>query len=158
MKRVENEVLQTLKGEIDFLLNQVDELDRALAKNVSQIHRHEHLVTGAYHLSCIYSCLEDIFSKIARVFENRVENPASWHKELLERMRITVPEVRPAVLRKDAFLVLDEIRGFRHVFRSSYVFSLDGERVLTIAKKWNGHKKEILSDIGDFLKEIGRKR
>lgn len=119
--------------------------------------RHEHLVTAAYHVSGIYSCLEDIFSKIAKVFENRVENPASWHKELLERMRIVVPTVRPAVIGKRLFPVIDEIRAFRHVFRSSYVFSLDPDRVSLVAKKWKTHREAILREIRTFLKKIGCK-
>ena len=61
MKRIESEILQTLKGEIDFLLGQIDDLDKKLSENISQIGRHEHLVTGAYHLNNIYSCFEDIF-------------------------------------------------------------------------------------------------
>ncbi len=157
MKRVETQVLQTLKVETDFLLEQISELDAKLAKNLVLIKKHEHLVTAAYHLSCIYSCFEDIFTKIAKVFENRIENPASWHKELLERMRIAVPNVRPAVLEKDSGEVLGEIRGFRHVFKSSYVFNLDRDRVIAIAKKWNKGKESVLNDLKKFLKAIGCK-
>ncbi|MFH1727372.1 MAG: hypothetical protein ABIA04_02995 [Pseudomonadota bacterium] len=157
MKKVEETVLQTLKGEIDFLMKQLNELDKKLGVNVKQIDKHEHLVTAAYHLSSIYSCLEDIFSKIAKVFENRIENPASWHKELLERMRIEVPKIRPSVLSIDIFSIVNEFRAFRHVFKSSYVFNLDKSRVRDMALKWEGNKDNILKEISAFIINIGCK-
>lgn len=157
MKKIEGDVLQTLKGEADFLIGQIRDLDRRLATHVRHLTRHEHLISAAYHLSGIYSCLEDIFSKIAKVFENRIENPASWHKELLERMRITVPGIRPAVIKEVLFPTIDEMRGFRHVFRSSYVFSLDTERVDRVAKKWKTRKGAIIRSLRAFLNKIGCK-
>lgn len=157
MRKVETEVLQTLRGELDFLLEQIGELDEKLAMNIEHIDKYEHLVTGAYHLSCIYSCFEDVFSKVARVFENRIENPASWHKELLERMRISVSGVRPSVISKEIFPILDEMRGFRHVFKSSYAFSLDREKVLMVAKRWQENKNIILKETNEFMNKIGCK-
>ncbi|MGB9887889.1 MAG: hypothetical protein ACPLRW_12990, partial [Moorellales bacterium] len=43
-----------------------------------------------------------------------------WHKQLLNRMTLEVPEVRPPVISKDLARTLDEYLRFRHVFRNVY--------------------------------------
>ena len=98
--------------------------------------------------------LLDQFRKIATVFENRVENPASWHRELLERMQIEVEGVRPRVLGRPAFRLLNELRGFRHVFRSSYSFELDEERVRLVLRRWEKGKTTVLKDIQSFIDKL----
>ena len=105
-------------------------------------------------MSGIYACFEDIFSKIARVFENRIDNPASWHRDLLRRMIIDVEGIRPSVISKESFLLLDELRGFRHVFRSSYMFELDAERLHLLTSKWNRGKKRVVQDVRTFCSSL----
>lgn len=153
------EVIQTLKGEIDLLRQRIEELD---AKIAGYLQKREStgtfseplLISTAYTLSGIYSCFEDQFSKIARVFENRIENPASWQKELLDRMQIEVPGVRPAVISRESFLLLDEMRGFRHIFRSSYRFELDEARLNLVLKRWQEGKDRVRQDVARFLGAI----
>src|SRR5260221_3500589 len=115
----EYETLQTLKSELLALLDRVKELDKKL-QGYTELHPAQEefpepvLVMVSYLLNGVYSCLEDQFLKIAKVFENRVESPASWHRELLERMQLEVEGVRPRVLNRPAFRLLNELRGFRH--------------------------------------------
>lgn len=154
MKKTQRSVTDTLASEAEFLLEQVVQLDNKLSLNVKNLHEHPHLVTAAYHLSGIYSCLEDIFFKIAKVFENRVENPSSWHRELLERMRINVRNIRPHVISEETYPLLDEMRRFRHVFRSSYMFSLKRPQIELLAKQWNEGKAIVTKEIKSFLKKI----
>lgn len=159
MPNREYETLQTLKSELLALLDRERELDGKL-----QGYADQHpppgalpevvLVTVSYLLSAIYSCFEDQFLKIAKVFENRVENPASWHRELLERMQIEVEGVRPRVLGRPAFRLLNELRGFRHVFRSSYSFELDEERVRLVMGRWEKNKTTIDKDIQGFIDKL----
>ncbi len=155
MKKHSFEVIRTLEGEINFLLKRVSELDNNLTEYITceneQKASQTLIIAMAYTLSGIYSCFEDQFLKIARAFENRVENPASWHKELLERMQIEVTDVRPAVISRESFAALDEMRGFRHVFRSSYMFTLDVERLNLVIKRWQKGKDRIIADVKHFL-------
>lgn len=154
MKKKDKSIIDTLVSEVEFLLKQIRELDDKLRINVQNIQEHPHLVTAAYHLSGIYSCLEDIFFKIAKVFENRVENPSSWHRELLERMRIDVRHIRPHVISEKVYPLLDEMRRFRHVFRSSYMFALKRPQVELLVRQWNEDKKNVFKEINLFLKVI----
>ena len=159
MKKSDKSIIDTLVSEVMFSLEQVDELDKKLRVNIENIHEHSihehsHLVTAAYHLSGIFSCLEDIFFKIAKVFENRVENPSSWHRELLERMRIDVRNIRPHVISEETYPLLDEMRRFRHVFRSSYMFSLKRPQIELLAAQWNECKVAVRNEINLFLKTV----
>lgn len=113
------------------------------------------VIASAYALSSIYSCYEYIFKHIARVFENRIKNLSSWHSELLNRMLIEVPEVRPPVLTNRTSSVLDEMRAFRHVFRGSYIFEIDADRIDALVKRWNAVKGEIRLEIEAFLNKVG---
>jgi ribonuclease HepT-like protein len=155
----EYETIQTLKSELFALLERVQELDRKLQDYATQYPLPQELpetvlITVSYLLNGIYSCFEDQFLKIAKVFENRVENPAWWHRELLERMQIEVEGVRPRVLNRPAFRLLNELRGFRHVFRSSYAFELDEERVRLILRRWEKGKATIYKDIQSFIDKL----
>lgn len=151
MKSRSEEVLQTLNAEIQFLLSRVDELEEKLLNEIAKGTEIESsLIVEGYYLSGIYACFEDIFSKIAKVFENIIDNPASWHRDLLRRMIIDVEGIRPRVISKESFLLLGELRGFRHVFRSSYMFELDSERLSLLLSKWNRGKNHVVRDIKTF--------
>lgn len=79
-----------------------------------------------------YTALEDLFKQIAKSFENHIDNLQSFHKELLIRMNIEVPKIRPAVLSTKSFLLLDKLRAFRHFIRHAYDCELDKEELRQI--------------------------
>jgi uncharacterized protein YutE (UPF0331/DUF86 family) len=145
------EILQTLKAEIQLFLSRVNELDSKLIDvKLGEAEKEEDLIALGYYLSGIYSCFESAFFKIASVFENRVDTPSSWHRDLLQRMIISVEGIRPNIISKESFILLDELRGFRNVFRSSYMFELDLERLNLLLSKWKRGKDNIIRDIQDF--------
>lgn len=154
-QKADFETLKTLRGDCDFLLGKIDAHSRELAEHLAKMSEKAFVIASAYELSGIYSCYEDIFKHIARVFENRIENLASWHSELLNRMLIEVPDIRPAVLTEAVIGVLDEMRSFRHVFRYSYVFVIDAERVEALAKRWEDARPGIEGEINGFLAKVG---
>lgn len=82
----------------------------------------------AYLLHNLYTALEGYFLRIAKHFENGIDD-RSWHRELLERMKIEIPGIRPAVISHDMVEPLDELRRFRHLFRNPYKSTLKPQRV-----------------------------
>lgn len=46
--------------------------------------------------------------RIAKHFENTLED-SSWHRELIERMKIEIPGLRPAVITSELEEPLDEL-------------------------------------------------
>lgn len=75
-----------------------------------------------------YTCLETILFRIARVFENHLQADR-WHKELLRKMQLEVPGIRRAVLSRESYQLLDELRRFRHFKRYYYDFDYDWSRL-----------------------------
>ncbi|MBL1210292.1 hypothetical protein [Geminocystis sp. GBBB08] len=71
-----------------------------------------------------YTCLETILFRISRAFENHLD-AQQWHKELLGKMRIEIPGIRKAVLSHESYLLLDELRRFRHFKRYYFDFEYD---------------------------------
>jgi len=76
----------------------------------------------------VYTCMETVFLRISRAFENHLDADR-WHKELLRKMRMEIPRVRPPVISQSTYEALDELRRFRHFRRYYYDFEYDWDRL-----------------------------
>lgn len=103
-----------------------------------------------YLLHNFYCALEELFQEVAKTFENRIEDLSRYHRELLQRMRLTIPGIRTNVLSEKSFPILDELRAFRHIFRHAYTYELDPERVHTLKLKVKRHWRLIRMDLDEF--------
>lgn len=95
----------------------------------------ERLIAVAYRLHNLYNAFENIFRNVARSFENTLDDQTGWHRQLLQRMRLDLSPVRPAVIDDEAYEKLDELRRFRHLFRAAYGVKLDPERLSLVFRK-----------------------
>lgn len=95
----------------------------------------EELIVTAYRLHNLYNAYENIFRNVALAFENEIDHEAGWHSQLLQRMRLDLQPVRTAVIDDSAYEALDELRRFRHLFRTAYGIELDGERLALVYRK-----------------------
>jgi hypothetical protein len=93
------------------------------------------LIVIAYRLHNLYNAFENIFRNVAAVFENSADDVERWHAQLLERMRLDVMPLRPAVIDDRAYDALDELRRFRHLFRHAYGVKLDPLRLQLVMRK-----------------------
>jgi hypothetical protein len=109
------------------------------------------LIVIAYRLHSLYSAFENIFRNIASAFENNLGDGTGWHRTLLQRMRLDLLPVRPAVIDEEAFEKLDELLRFRHLFRTGYVLSLDGLRLQLVVRKALELKSIYPAQIEQFL-------
>jgi hypothetical protein len=152
------ESLKVLKSETVDALQKLQELDQKFTalqpQNINSATSEKDLIVAGYFLSGIYSVIEEIFVKVAKEFENKVEDPLRWHVELLSRMALEIEEVRPAIISKQSRDYLDELRRFRHVFRFSYAFELKWEKILLAVKHWQKGKKFIYRDLEKFVVQI----
>ena len=89
----------------------------------------------AYHLHNLYNAFENIFLQIARSFENNLDRHDGWHSQLLQRMTLDLTPIRPAVIDSAAYDALDELRRFRHLFRSAYRIRFDPDRLQLVWQK-----------------------
>ncbi len=116
-------------------LETIDRLYEALGSpELTESSPQEELIIVAYRLHRLYTALENIFRNIANAFENQISQE-SWHREVLQRMRLDLTPLRPAVIDAEAYEKLDELRRFRHVFRTMYGLDLDPFRLQVVLRR-----------------------
>lgn len=116
------------------------------------------LIVRAYHLHSLYSAFENIFQNVAATFENSVDDMGRWHAQLVERMKLDMMPIRPALLNEQSFDAIDELRRFRHMFRHAYSINLDADRLDLVVRKalllkdlYNGQIREFLDFVDSLI-------
>ena len=108
----------------------------------------------AYQLHNLYGAIEDLFKVVADAFENNVAPDGGYHAELLRRMMIAVPGIRPGVISAETRGLLDSLRGFRHVFRHAYARGLDVRRLRIVLEDARAARRPIARDLEAFLGSV----
>lgn len=119
---------------------------------------YQKMVIG-YFLHNFYNATENIFINIAKTFENNIE-PGTWHKSILKRMKLHIDDIRPAVISQSFYMMLDDFRAFRYVFRHVYSFELDWQKEKIVADKFDFTVQQFKREINkfiQFLKELDDK-
>lgn len=124
------------------LRQDLDFIHRNYRKNREMTHRieagrsedeYEYAALG-YTLHNLYNALESYFLRIAKFFENNLDE-SGWHRSLVERMTLDIEGVRPALFDYEFSLKVDELMRFRHLFRNLYKTPLEPEKVLFANRK-----------------------
>ncbi len=102
------------------------------------------VIAVAYTLHNLYTALEAYFLRVAKFFENNLDE-GGWRHQLLSRMALDIPGIRPALLSGDMTEGLDELRRFRHVFRNLYKSRLQPERVAFVQR----YAESVVRTFGD---------
>ena len=98
-----------------------------------------------------YNCCERVFRRIGAEINGASYRGDAWHKELLFRMTVAVPGVRPRVISEELAADLDEYLSFRHVFRNIYGFELKGDRLARLSGRLDGVARRFEEEIEAFL-------
>lgn len=88
----------------------------------------------AFALEAWYSGVERVFRAIATKIDGAMPTGEHWHIELLARMSLAIPAVRPAVISEEVLGYLDTYRTFRHAARNLYPHDLVPDKVLAEAR------------------------
>jgi hypothetical protein len=145
------EKILALKADIGADLQAIEQIYTMLARQGDVSANGEQAIIVGYYLHNLYNAFESIFQRVAETFENDIADRSQWHALLLKRMTLDIEGIRPRLLSDEAYQCLDELRRFRHVFRSMYTASLDVERLRLV---WNRARQlEALyhADIDRFL-------
>jgi hypothetical protein len=112
------------------------------------------IIHSAYLMHNLYNAWEDMFKEISVCFENNVERSSGFHKNILLRMKISIPGLRPQILSDGSYELFNELLGFRHVFRHAYNYNLDPEKLQQLRNKVLKGRVQIENDIELFRKYI----
>ena len=104
----------------------------------------------AMRVQQFYTAIEDLLKQIAKSFENHIDTLSQFHKELLVRMNLDVPKMRPAVISHQSLLFLDKLRAFRHFIRHAYDCELDERELIVIQKKLQQEYQSLERDLQKF--------
>ncbi|GAB4222292.1 MAG: hypothetical protein Kow009_14030 [Spirochaetales bacterium] len=97
-----------------------------------------------------YTCLETIFFRVAQFFENHLSKER-WHQDLLDRMAMDIPEVRPRILTDETARLLRELLRFRHFKRYYFEFEYDWDRLEFVRKKFETARPRVRVELQEFL-------
>ena len=98
-----------------------------------------------------YTGLESIFERIAAEINSGYPRGPSSPPRLLRSMAMDVERVRPAVISRELFEELDELRKFRHFVRHAYGVPLRWERVREHLERIVRIYPELKKRLNDFL-------
>ncbi len=145
-------------AEFDLQVDQIKSIYNTLEKKLSIFKSEdisdEMVESTGYWLHNLYCAFEDLFKLVAGFWENNVQTNGSYHTHLLKKMQVRIEGVRPALLSKESYVWLNELRGFRHVFRHAYNFGLDDERIFHLLRNVLKKKDLILEDLQAFQDSI----
>lgn len=114
------------------------------------ISSYENRFVFALRTQQFYTALEDLFKQIAKAFENHIEDLSRFHKELLVRMNMEIPKIRPRVLSDPSLSFLDKIRAFRHFVRHAYDCELDPKALRSIQENIMQSFSSVKNDLHSF--------
>ena len=151
---MERERLSTLKAAIKAQLGEIERVYERIEKRRTG-QGPAYIESLAYQLHNLYCAYEDLFKIVAEYFENQIEDETRWHQELLWRMTLSIEGVRPALLSRESFRLLDSLRAFRHFFRHAYTYELDPRKVRLVLEDALAVRKKVLDDVHRFLQALG---
>lgn len=141
-------------SKLDLIKKELDLVADKLELDSEHVPAYDRAAIG-YFLHNFYNGCENIFHAIAKFFENDLA-PDTWHADLLKRMKLSIPGFRPAVINNDLYVVLNDFRGFRHIYRHSYVFELNWERERAVAIQLKKTTKMLTQQIHLFLTQLDK--
>ena len=115
------------------------------------------LESVAYHIHNLYSAVEDLLKIVATYFENNITETAKFHIALLTRMTQNIPNIRPALISQETFLILNSLRGFRHFFRHAYGTPIEYEQLKNNLDKSMNILPLLEQDVDTFFNTISQK-
>lgn len=146
-----NAQIKILEADIGADLTAIAEIYAALDRHAADPQDEAQQIATAYYLHNLYCAFESIFQRIATVFGNHLGDRAGWRAELLHRMTLDIEGIRPRVLNAPAYDSLDELRRFRHVFRSAYRLQLDADRLALVVRKARALQAVYEADLHQFI-------
>ena len=154
-----NAPLRLLQAEIRADLQSITQAFDALENVVALPQDPPQSVAVGYYLQVIYSLFESLFKRIASTFGNHITDDTRWHTELLQRMTLQVEGILPAVISATLYHSLNELRGFRHLFRNAYLLDFDPRRLQLLLEHahtvQNVYHQELTAFM-DFLDKLAQ--
>ncbi len=152
-----------LKARIEYELLNIDLIEKALekeglfpkpvSKSISGLDIGSDLARRAIgsYLHDYYSAVEKIASHVCRATGEGMPEVDNWHYQLIFNMSLELNGLRPRLFSVELLDLLNEFKGFRHVFRNVYGINIDSKKEIALLKKLSKTSKLLRKDISAFL-------
>ncbi len=148
--RLEEVLARRLAAEIDAELANLDALEREFENRPQQDDSYSLRARGSI-VHNLYAGVERILVRIAHELNGGVPQAEQWHQQLVEDMRLDIPEVRPAVIDSTLAATLGEYLRFRHVFRNVYGSTLEADRLQPLEQRLPATLASFREQVRAFL-------
>ena len=146
--------IAVLKAEVDSRMREIETIyERIEERRARFSETAEGIDSMAYQIHNLYSAFEQLFETVVHFFENRIEEQR-YHVDLLRRMRLEIEGIRPVLVSDEAYILLDELRRFRHFFRHAYTADLKPENLVDLLSKAERLRPVHRRDVVEFLGRI----
>ncbi len=108
----------------------------------------------AHHLARMFNVIEQAMLRIAKAFENNIDDEKGWHAALIRRMTIRVEGVRPPFIANENVQPLHELRAFRHVWTHAYDLRLDPEKLRLLLTYASQVEPLFPGWVEDFIRRV----
>jgi hypothetical protein len=112
----------------------------------------------AHHLCRLYNAVEQMCLRVAKAFENHIDDEQGWRTALLARISIPIAGVRPALIPRELKNPLEELKGFRHVLVHAYDLELDPEKLTLLMKYAERVASEMPTLAEAFIERVKRQQ
>ena len=149
--------LQTLRDE---MLDDCRVIREAFQKSLVRFDRREEVAyEGCAHQLCrLYNAFEQMSLRVAKAFENNIDDEQGWHTSLLNRLAIRIEGVRPALIPPELKLPLQELKAFRHVFVHAYELTLDPAKLELLLKYARRVADRLPALAEDFIGTVAKEQ
>lgn len=147
--------LALLKSEISNQTKLIEQTyEKISARSKDFVANSEKRESLAYQLHNLYCAFEDLFKTIASFFENQITDSLTYRSQLLKRMTFSIEGVRPALLDKETYQLLDSLRAFRHFFRHAYSYEIEPKKLALVLEAALKLKSLYRRQIEDFQSQL----
>ena len=96
--------------------------------------------------------------RVAKAFENNIDDEQGWHSSLLNRLAIRITGVRPALIPPELKPPLQELKAFRHVFVHAYELVFDPAKLELLLKYARSVADRLPALAEDFIGQVAREQ
>ncbi|MEW6417380.1 MAG: hypothetical protein AB1480_04580 [Nitrospirota bacterium] len=141
-----NRDIESIKREVEALKPKLERL----ITDSDPVNYDSHKRAIGSCLSSIYTGIERIFERIIKIIDGFMPETKQYHQAILDRAATAIPGKRPAIICEQAYELLQEMKGFRHLYTHIYHYNLLPQRLRELAEKGPLVYDAFLKDIEVF--------
>jgi hypothetical protein len=154
----ENNDINDLIGEINKTLNKIRSINSlylAFKRDKAGLPEDKPyaLMILSEIFSDFYTCIETAFLRISKFFENNIDRER-WHKDLLEKMTLEIPDTRPQVISDEIYTALEEYLRFRHFKRYYFELKYDHKRMAYLESRFDETVEGTQKEFEEFIVKL----